>query len=242
MPNGGRLAISTTNVPSEDRSKPVELASGDYVALCVSDTGTGMTDQVLRKAFEPFFTTKPVGSGTGLGLSQVYGTAKQTGGGVSIATSLGEGTRVTVYLPRTNARPVRRASEPAEVPLRRHDATVLVVDDDPDVRELAISCLRTLGYRVFGADGGKAAIEFVGSDVLLDLLLIDIAMPEINGVEAPEAIRKKRPALPVLYMTGYVGPLQLDPSEQRLLKKPFTIAELSAKVEEALFPSSDGGH
>ena len=242
MPNGGRLAISTTNVPSEDRSKPVELASGDYVALCVSDTGTGMTDQVLRKAFEPFFTTKPVGSGTGLGLSQVYGTAKQTGGGVSIATSLGEGTRVTVYLPRTNARPVRRASEPAEVPLRRHDATVLVVDDDPDVRELAISCLRTLGYRVFGADGGKAAIEFVGSDVLLDLLLIDIAMPEINGVEATQAIRKKRPALPVLYMTGYVGPLQLDPSEQRLLKKPFTIAELSAKVEEALFPSSDGGH
>jgi signal transduction histidine kinase len=103
MPNGGRLTISTVNVPREERNKPAELAAGDYVAVCVSDTGTGMTDEVLTKAFEPFFTTKAVGSGTGLGLSQVYGIAKQTGGGVSIATKVGEGTKVTVYLPRTRA-------------------------------------------------------------------------------------------------------------------------------------------
>ena len=240
MPNGGRLTISTANVPREERNKPAELAAGDYVAVCVSDTGTGMTDEVLRKAFEPFFTTKAVGSGTGLGLSQVYGIAKQTGGGVSIATKVGEGTKVTVYLPRTSARPVLHPSESPGAPLRRHDATILVVDDDPDVRGLAISCLETLGYRVFGADGGRAAIDLVGRDVSLDLVLIDIAMPEINGVEAVQAILKKRPALPFLYMTGYVGPTKLDPSEQRVVKKPFTIAELAAKVEEVLFPSGDG--
>jgi signal transduction histidine kinase len=239
MPNGGRLTISTTNVPREERNKPAELAAGDYVAVCVSDTGTGMTDEVLRKAFEPFFTTKAVGSGTGLGLSQVYGIAKQTGGGVSITTKVGEGTMVTVYLPRTSARPVLQPSESPGAPLQRHDATILVVDDDPDVRGLAISCLETLGYRVFGADGGRAAIDLVGRDVSLDLVLIDIAMPEINGVEAVQAILKRRPALPFLYMTGYVGPTKLDPSEQRVVKKPFTIAELASKVEEVLFPSGE---
>ena len=240
MPNGGRLTISTANVPREERNKPPELAAGDYVAVCVSDTGTGMTDEVLRKAFEPFFTTKAVGSGTGLGLSQVYGIAKQTGGGVSIATKVGEGSKVTVYLPRTSARPVLHPYETPGAPLRRHDATILVVDDDPDVRGLAISCLETLGYRVFGADGGRAAIDLVERDVSLDLVLIDIAMPEINGVEAVQAILEKRPALPFLYMTGYVGPMKLDPSEHRVVKKPFTIAELAAKVEEVLFPSGDG--
>jgi signal transduction histidine kinase/CheY-like chemotaxis protein len=240
MPNGGRLTISTANVPREERNKPPELAAGDYVAVCVSDTGTGMTDEVLRKAFEPFFTTKAVGSGTGLGLSQVYGIAKQTGGGVSIATKVGEGSKVTVYLPRTSARPVLHPYESPGAPLRRHDATILVVDDDPDVRGLGISCLETLGYRVFGAHGGRAAIDLVERDVSLDLVLIDIAMPEVNGVEAVQAILEKRPALPFLYMTGYVGPMKLDPSEHRVVKKPFTIAELAAKVEEVLFPSGDG--
>ena len=240
MPSGGQLTLSTANVPHEDRNKPAELAPGDYVALRVSDTGTGMTDQVLKKAFEPFFTTKAVGNGTGLGLSQVYGIAKQTGGSVSIATGLGQGTTVTVYLPRTRAYPVLQSSETAEAPLRQHEANILVVDDDPDVRELAISCLQTLGYRAFGADGGKAAIEFVEHDILLDLVLIDIAMPEVNGVEATQAILKKRPSLPFLYMTGYLGQVQLAPSEQRVLKKPFTVAELSAKVEQMLFPNGDG--
>jgi signal transduction histidine kinase/CheY-like chemotaxis protein len=240
MPNGGRLTISTLNVPREERNKPAELAAGDYVAVSVSDTGTGMTDVVLRKAFEPFFTTKAVGSGTGLGLSQVYGIAKQTGGGVSIATKVGEGTTVTVYLPRTSASAVLHPSESPAAALQRHDATILVVDDDPDVRVLATSCLETLGYRVFAADGGRAAIDFVGRDVALDLVLIDIAMPELNGVEAVQAILKKRPTLPFIYMTGYVGPTKLDPFEHRVVKKPFTIAELAAKIEEVLFPSGGG--
>jgi signal transduction histidine kinase/CheY-like chemotaxis protein len=237
MPDGGRLTIATANVPHGDRRKPAELPPGDYVSVCVSDTGVGMTEDVLRKAFEPFFTTKPVGSGTGLGLSQVYGIAKQTGGTVAIDTQVDRGTTVRVYLPRTTAAPaVRPTDESQNVPLRRHEATILVVDDDRDVRELAISCLENLGYRVLAADGGQAALDLTASGATIDMILVDIAMPEITGVEVMEAILKKRPGIPFLYMTGYVGPTKLDPSEQRVLKKPFTIAELAAKVEELLFP------
>jgi signal transduction histidine kinase len=237
MPEGGRLTIATANIPHGDRSKPAELPPGDYVSVCVKDTGTGMTEEVLGKAFEPFFTTKPVGSGTGLGLSQVYGIAKQTGGTVAIDTHVGKGTTVRVYLPRATAAPaVRPVGESQSVPLRRHEATILVVDDDRDVRLLAVSCLENLGYKVLAADGGQAAIDITASDARIDMVLIDIAMPEITGIEAMEAILKKRPGIPFLYMTGYVGPTKLDPSEQRVLKKPFTIAELAAKVEEFLFP------
>jgi CheY-like chemotaxis protein len=237
MPNGGRLTITTRNVPNDDKSKPAELPPGDYVSVSISDTGTGMTTEVLRKAFEPFFTTKPVGSGTGLGLTQVYGIARQTGGTVVIDTRLGKGTIVKVYLPRTTAAAaILPANESQHVPLRRHEARILVVDDDKDVRQLAVSCLETLGYQVVAADGGQWAVQIAGSDDRIDMVLIDIAMPEISGVEAMEAILKKRPGLPFLYMTGHVGPTKLDPSEHRVLKKPFTIAELAAKVEELLFP------
>ena len=237
MPNGGRLTIATANVPHDDTSKPAELSPGDYVSVWVSDTGTGMTEEVLRKAFEPFFTTKPVGSGTGLGLSQVYGIAKQTGGTVAIDTQVGKGTKVSVYLPRTIAAPaIRPANESQNVPLRTHEAIILVVDDDKDVRQLAVSCLESLGYQVVAADGGQAAVDLAARDARIDMVLIDIAMPEITGVEVMEAILKKRPGIPFLYMTGYVGPTKLDPFEHRVLKKPFTIAELAAKVEELLFP------
>jgi len=236
MADGGRLTITTANVPHGDRKKPVELPPGDYVCVSVSDTGTGMTDEVLRKAFEPFFTTKPVGSGTGLGLSQVYGITKQTGGTVAIDTQVGRGTTVSVYLPRTTAIPVERPSEAHQIPFRTHEATILVVDDDKDVRPLAVSFLESLGYQVVTADSGHAAVQMAATDAKIDLVLIDVAMPEITGVEAIDAILKKRPGVPFLYMTGYVGPTKLDPSEQPVLKKPFTIAELAAKVEELLFP------
>lgn len=229
--------ISTANLPRHDRTKPHELADSDYVVVSVSDTGTGMTEEVAKKAFEPFFTTKPVGSGTGLGLSQVYGIAKLTGGTVSITTKLGQGTTIAVYLPRTTAKPVLRSSNAAdESPLPTHEATVLVVDDDQDVRELAVSCLESLGYRVVAVDGGHAAIDTIASGTPVDLVLIDIAMPEINGVETTRAILARRPDLPLVYMTGYVGPTKLDPTEQRVLKKPFTIAEFAGKIEEVLFP------
>ena len=239
MPDGGRLTITTANVPRSDRTKPVELPPQDYVCISVTDTGTGMTDEVLGKAFEPFFTTKPVGGGTGLGLSQVYGIVKQTGGTVTIDTQVGKGTRVKVYLPRTTGIPTVRPPDTLQnVPLRGHEATILVVDDDNDVRQLAISCLESLGYQVLAADGGDAALQLVATGIRIDLILIDIAMPEITGVEAMHAILKQRPGMPFLYMTGYVGPTKLDPSEHRVLKKPFTISELAEKVEELLFPAN----
>jgi CheY-like chemotaxis protein len=241
MPEGGGLTITTANVPTEDKNKPTELPAGDFVCVAVSDTGTGMTSEVLQKAFEPFYTTKPVGSGTGLGLSQVYGIAKQSDGTVTIETQLGKGTTVRVYLPRTTAAPVLQLqNEPSNLPLRRHHATILVVDDDSDVRQLAVSCLEGLGYHVIPVAGGHAALQIANSETTIDMVLIDIAMPEITGVEAMDAILKKRPGTPFLYMTGYVGPIKLDPSEKRILKKPFTIAELADKVEELLFPEDVG--
>ncbi|MBR0755367.1 response regulator [Bradyrhizobium jicamae] len=237
MPDGGRLTISTSNVVRDDPSKPYELGAGDYIVVSVADSGTGMTEEVLAKAFEPFYTTKPVGSGTGLGLSQVYGIAKQTGGTVSISTKVGHGTTMKVYLPRSTA---QATSQPAQdhttQTLRSHEATILVVDDDVDVRELAVSCLESLGYLVKKAEGGQAAIDLISAGAPIDLILIDVAMPEVNGVQAIRAITKIRPGVPFLYMTGYVGRTSLDPSEHRVLKKPFTIAELAEKVEELLFP------
>jgi signal transduction histidine kinase len=237
MPDGGRLTITTVNVPHGDKSKPAELAAGDYVSISVSDTGTGMTEEVLRKAFEPFFTTKPVGRGTGLGLSQVYGIAKQSGGTVTIDTKVGKGTTVKVYLPRTTAVSVAPAADESQnLAIRRHTATILVVDDDKDVRQMTVACLESLGYNVLAANGGRAAVQIAATQDGIDMVLIDLAMPEVTGVEAMKAILEKRPNIPFLYMTGYVGPTKLDPSEQRVLKKPFTIAELAAKLDELLFP------
>jgi signal transduction histidine kinase/CheY-like chemotaxis protein len=236
MPSGGRLTISTANVGSEDHSGPDELASGDYVALSVSDTGTGMTEEVLEKAYEPFFTTKGVGRGTGLGLSQVYGIAKQSNGGVRIDTELGRGTTVTIYLPRTRAALVRQGGDrDHDAPVRPHTASILVVDDDRDVRELAVSSLESLGYKVLSAAGGHAALKIMETTPQIDLILIDVAMPEMNGAELARAIRLRRPNLPVLYMSGYVGPTLLEAADQQqILKKPFTIAELASKIEENL--------
>ena len=222
MPGGGRLTIATANVPHDDRNKPAELAAGDYVSVSVSDTGTGMTDEVLRKAFEPFFTTKPVGRGTGLGLSQVYGIVKQTGGTVSIATKPGEGTTVTVFLPRTTALPVMRGSDDFQnVPLPRRMATILVVDDDQDVRRLAVSCLESLGYRVLAADSGLAALEIVATGARLDMVLIDIAMPEINGVESIEAILKGMSDASLLVHDGLCQPDKTRSFRTARAKKAF---------------------
>src|SRR5215216_1792916 len=146
MPSGGRLTIATANLDRTD-PRPPELPAGEYVTVSVSDTGSGMTDEVLKKVFEPFFTTKGTGSGTGLGLSQVYGIAKQSGGGVGINTSLGKGTTVSVYLPRAQGVPVRQlAEDEAAKSLTGRHAMVLVADDDPDVRHLSMSCLDSLGY------------------------------------------------------------------------------------------------
>jgi CheY-like chemotaxis protein len=176
-----------------------------------------MTEEVLKKAYEPFFTTKGVGKGTGLGLSQVYGIAKQSSGGVRIDTKLGKGTTVTVYLPRTERVPADSAPDnPLLNELPQHRATVLVVDDDRDVRELTVACLESVGYRVLAAEGGRAAL-IIGGNTPVDLLLLDIAMPEMNGLETARAIVSKRAGLPIIYMTGYAGSMQLGSNEQQHL-------------------------
>jgi signal transduction histidine kinase/ActR/RegA family two-component response regulator len=242
MPGGGRLTITTSNINIQDAKRPRELAAAEYVVVSVSDTGTGMTEEVLKKVFEPFFTTKAIGSGTGLGLSQVYGIAKQTGGGVRIDTELGSGTTVTVYLPRAQGRPLQHpAGREATRSLPTRNATILVADDDHDVRDLTAACLESLGYSVLLADSGRSAIETVNSNTLIDLLMIDIAMPEMNGVEAGSTISARRPELPIIYMTGYVDSSALDgQGQRRLLKKPFTVAELELRVDEALSANDDG--
>jgi signal transduction histidine kinase/CheY-like chemotaxis protein len=238
MPEGGRLTISTANAGKDDQRRPHDLAAGEYVVVSVRDTGIGMTDEVLSRVFEPFFTTKPVGKGTGLGLSQVHGITTQLRGGVRIDTQVGKGTTIAVYLPRAERGAVQQHSHASATIAQSQEAgcaTILVVDDDRDVRDLAVACLEGNGYRVIAADGLDTAMEIVGKPWSIDLLLIDSAMPEVKGIDVARAILAERPKLPVLFMTGYAGVAAAEHTPQKnILAKPFTVTEMAAKVEDAL--------
>jgi signal transduction histidine kinase/CheY-like chemotaxis protein len=238
MPGGGRLTIATANIGADDPRIPGELRPGDYVAVSVADTGVGMTGEVLAKAFEPFFTTKDVGQGTGLGLSQVYGVARQSGGTVRIETQLGRGTEITVYLPRAAAQAAAEPSrEPIDAPPGHYQSgMVLVVDDDPDVRAVTVGSLEALGHTVIAAESGRTALDLLDRGIPVDLMLVDYAMPGVNGVEAARLVRAKRPELRVLIMTGYADIAALNgvPGVAGILKKPFSLAELAARIEGIL--------
>jgi PAS domain S-box-containing protein len=234
MPEGGRLRIGTT--PCRIEGDP-ELTDGDYVELSVTDTGSGMDEATLRRAMDPFFTTKPVGKGTGLGLAQVYGSARQSGGTVRIESRLGQGTTVRVLLPRTDMT-VQAAAAVDEAALSRlrSRATVLVVDDDADLRSVLVNSLDTLGYRVIeAADGtsGLAALE----QQRPDMMVVDFAMPGMNGAEVAKAARERWPGLPVVLTSGYAD---TDAIEQavgkgaKVLRKPFRIDELLGAVSDAV--------
>ncbi|HKR90053.1 MAG TPA: response regulator [Phenylobacterium sp.] len=239
MEVGGGLTVETANVVlTEQPERAEEPGPGDYVVLAVGDTGPGMTEAVLAKAFEPFFTTKEIGKGSGLGLAQVYGFAKQSGGGVRIETKLGEGTTVKVFLPRAAAvagAEGGRAPE-ARISLRAAaEHTVLVMDDDSAVREVTSAMLRELGYSVMEAGSGGAALDILRSDLRIDILLADYAMPSMNGAAAARAAVELRPNLPVLFITGYADLQALrDVGEERIIQKPFRDEELSRKVQAAL--------
>jgi len=236
MPHGGRLTVATKNIGASDRRRPVGLPDADYVALAVSDTGSGMTHEVAVKAFEPFFTTKAIGQGTGLGLSQVLGFARQSGGDVRIESRVGQGTTITILLPRSRESLSRPVDENRAVSHDGNAATILVVDDDPAVRHLTVQALETMNYRVIEAENGRVGLDMFRQNGRIYLALIDLVMPVMNGRQLATQIRAADPQRPILFMTGYDDLSGSDDpfAEEMVIKKPFKLVELAAAVEQTL--------
>ncbi|MGP3699556.1 PAS domain S-box protein [Rhodobacter sp. NSM] len=229
MPDGGTLAIECRNIVIDDKRAAADaLTPGEHVCISVSDTGTGMTEDVLAKAFDPFFTTKPAGKGTGLGLSMIYGFARQSGGTAKIETRPGAGTVINIILPRhrgqIDTKPAHSPLAPAAIP---HGRTVLVVEDESDLRRLVLDTLADLGIEPLAADDGLSGLEILRSDQSIDLLVTDIGLPRMDGRQMAEAARRIRPDLKVLFMTGYAEELvaneALSDSRTGLITKPFTV-------------------
>jgi signal transduction histidine kinase/CheY-like chemotaxis protein/integral membrane sensor domain MASE1 len=237
MPEGGEVVIETQNRHGGPPARPEEPAEGDYVVVSVRDTGTGMPPEVQARAFEPFFTTKPPGAGTGLGLSQVFGTARQSGGDVQIDSAPGAGTTVSVFLPRTSAAVDAAAMPAAEraAPQASH-AVVLAVDDDEAVRSTTAAILKDLGYGVVEAASGEAALDMLSRENGIDVLLTDVVMPGISGVELARKARAVAPHLPIVFISGFADPAGTigSPPLRRLVKKPFRRLDLREQIEAAL--------
>ena len=239
MPGGGKLALETANVVfDEATSSDGELGAGEFVMIAVADTGLGIPADIIDRVFEPFFTTKGIGRGTGLGLSMVYGFAKQTGGTVKIESEEGRGTVVRLYLPRSEGRvPTKEGSAPPVVALSGQE-TILVVEDDPLVRGYVIAQLGGLGYKTLVASDAEAALELVDQGAEFDLLFTDVIMPGgMNGRELAEVVLARRPGVKVLYTSGYTDEIvheeRLDPGIA-LLRKPYRKSDLWKKIREVL--------
>ncbi|MEG3085974.1 PAS domain-containing protein [Sphingomonas sp. PB4P5] len=242
MPEGGRITIETANKWLDaTAAKDRDLPPGQYVSLCVTDTGTGMSAETIERAFDPFYTTKPLGEGTGLGLSMIYGFVRQSGGQVRIYSELGQGTTMCLYLPRSHdeadAEPA--AETPVEPDGAPSDKTVLVVDDEPAVRMLVTDILADLGYTALEAGDGPAGLAILATDQRVDLLISDVGLPKgMNGRQFADAARVGRPDLTVLFITGYaenavVGNGHLDPG-MHVLTKPFGMDVLAARIRELI--------
>jgi PAS domain S-box-containing protein len=233
MSEGGTLTIETSNVTSH--GEDADIPPGDFVLLSVADTGVGMTADVLERAVEPFFTTKHLGHGTGLGLSMVYGFVKQSGGHVKIESAPNRGTRVRLYLPRSDA-----IVQPADVAgaeateLSGRDRTILLVEDDAGVRAVTAAMLKELQFTVIEADNGSHALDIVDRQPDIDLLFTDIVMPGMNGFELGRLAREKRPQLPVLYATGYAASYTAPEKGADVLAKPYREADLLTKLRVLL--------
>jgi PAS domain S-box-containing protein len=242
MPDGGRLTIETANKWLDERAaRERELSPGQYLSLCVTDTGTGMTPEVIKRAFDPFFTTKPLGQGTGLGLSMIYGFARQSGGQVRTYSEIGKGTTMCLYLPRHHGRDedthaTHEGKATSSVP---DGETVLVVDDEPTVRMLVAEVLQELGYTPIEVADGSAGLKVLRSDQRIDLLITDVGLPgSINGRQVADGAREVRPDLKVLFITGYaenavVGNGHLEPGMQ-VLAKPFPMEALASRVRSLM--------
>jgi signal transduction histidine kinase/CheY-like chemotaxis protein len=235
MPGGGVLAIETANIRGSDDELPVEVVGQDCVLVSLCDTGTGMSPEVIERAFEPFFTTKEIGKGTGLGLSMVFGVVRQSGGAVRIHSRLCEGTTVQIYLPRTFEAKARRARRGVK-PQAAERAYILVVDDDPDVRWIISEHLREIGYLVTEADSGRAALAILERGDPCDLMIADLVMNGLTGVDTVRLARRTRSDLKVLFCSGYadISRFEEDIGGETLLKKPFRPDTLAEAVHDAL--------
>jgi CheY-like chemotaxis protein len=242
MPDGGKLTIETTNKWIDERAaRQHDLPVGQYVSVCVTDTGTGMTPDVIAKAFDPFFTTKPIGEGTGLGLSMIYGFARQSGGQVRIYSEVGEGTTMCLYLPRhsDDASSDSDNELPSDAPPSGAGEVVLVIDDDPTVRMLVSEVLTDLGYAVMEAGDGPTGLKILDSGARIDLLITDVGLPGgMNGRQVADAARVKRPDLKVLFITGYaenavIGKGRLGKG-MFVVTKPFQLDMLAQRIREII--------
>lgn len=247
MPDGGRIVIRCHNrsIAAHD-ARPLELLAGDYLCLSVEDSGCGMPPEVIAHAFEPFFTTKPTGKGTGLGLSMVYGFAQQSGGQVRIDSAPGQGTRVTLLLPRYHGplSPSAPATpEAGAAPGKAAQASILLVEDEPSMRMVLATVLAESGYRVTEAEDGSSALGYLHAGHPVDLLVTDVGLPGgLNGRQLAEAGQHLRPGLITLFITGYaanarIGDGQLGP-DMHVLTKPFAIGTLTDRVEALLAPGN----
>ncbi len=236
MPAGGQLTLTTRNTRVESRAqRPEDPEPGDYVMLSIRDTGCGMSEDVVARVFEPFFTTKDIGKGSGLGLAQVFGFAKQSGGGVRIETTPEVGTRVSVYLPavkQIETSEPQTTGTPQTSSFNGHDRVVLLVDDDHLVRDMLGDVLRLYGYQVRQAHSGEQALALL--DEQIDLLLTDFAMPEFNGAQLAAAARERYPLLPVVFLTGYAELEGLELPGSLVMQKPVQAEELTRALNELL--------
>jgi len=242
MPSGGKLIIETSNVRLDGCEAEVirELGPGDYVRVSVVDSGCGMSDEVLARAFEPFFTTKEPGRGTGLGLSSIYGFAKQSGGGVTIYSEVGRGTVVNIYLPRTDAAsPAGEHTDrdPGVANARRQ--TILVVEDNPDVRDVTIARLEDMGFSTVNAGSGPTAIAVLEAGTPVDLVFSDVVMAGgMSGYDVVRWVRDNRPGLRILLTSGFVTEIakreDAAGDSPKVLRKPYSRAELAVALRDAL--------
>jgi PAS domain S-box-containing protein len=242
MPDGGKLTIEGANKWLDERAvRQQDLPVGQYVSICVSDTGTGMTPEVIAKAFDPFYTTKPMGEGTGLGLSMIYGFARQSGGQVRLYSEVGQGTTMCIYLPRHTGDAVEddEAAAPSTPSVGGNGEVVLVIDDEPTIRMLIAEVLAESGYAVIEAPDGTAGMRVLESNARIDLLITDVGLPGgLNGRQVADAARVNRPDLKVLFITGYaenavIGRGRLD-NGMFLLTKPFQMEILADRIREIL--------
>jgi CheY-like chemotaxis protein len=242
MPGGGRLTIETSNETLDEVSaREKDMQPGDYLMVCVTDTGTGMSPETIRRAFEPFYTTKPLGQGTGLGLSMIYGFARQSGGGVHIESQLGRGSEICIYLPRYDgaAETKDEAGSSSDDSHHGNGHCVLVVDDETAIRQLLVEVLLEQSYSVLSAPDGPSGLKILQGGAQVEPLITDVGLPNgMNGRQVAEAAREIIPDLPVLFITGYAESAALDSGDldegMSLLTKPFSLDALAEKVRVIL--------